>query len=72
MCHTDLQVLEGVYKEAGSFEGMIGSHEPAGVVVKLGSKAESEGVVKVGDRVGSINVSWAFVFSPPAVTLLHV
>lgn len=57
MCHTDLQVLEGVYKEAGSYTGMIGSHEPAGVVVKLGPKAESEGVVKLGDRVGSINVS---------------
>lgn len=55
MCHTDLQVLEGVYEEAGSFKGMIGSHEPAGIVVKLGPKAESEGLVKVGDRVGSIN-----------------
>ncbi|UZJ55813.1 hypothetical protein CBS101457_005133 [Exobasidium rhododendri] len=55
MCHTDLQVLEGVYEEAGSHKGMIGSHEPAGVVVKLGPKAESEGLVKVGDRVGSIN-----------------
>lgn len=48
-------MLEGVYEEAGSFKGMIGSHEPAGIVVKLGPKAESEGLVKVGDRVGSIN-----------------
>lgn len=55
MCHTDLQVLEGVYEEAGSYKGMIGSHEPAGVVVKLGPKADSERIVKVGDRVGSIN-----------------
>jgi propanol-preferring alcohol dehydrogenase len=55
MCHTDLQVLEGVYDDAGSFKGMVGSHEPAGVVVKLGSKAESEGLVKIGDRVTSIN-----------------
>lgn len=55
MCHTDLQVLEGVYKDAGAHEGQIGSHEPAGVVVKVGPQAEKEGRVKVGDRVGSIN-----------------
>ena len=54
MCHTDLQVLEGVYTEAGAHLGMIGSHEPAGIVVKLGPKAE-ETKVHIGQRVGSIN-----------------
>lgn len=54
-CHTDLQVAQGVYEEAGAKPGMIGSHEPAGVVVKLGSGAQKRGLLKVGDRVGSIN-----------------
>lgn len=54
---VDLQVLEGVYKDAGSFKKMIPSHEPVGVIVKMSSKAESDGKVKVGDRVLSINVS---------------
>lgn len=53
-CHTDLQVLEGVYSSAGSKPGIIGSHEPAGVVVKAGPKVQETGI-KVGDRVGSIN-----------------
>lgn len=53
-CHTDLQVLQGVYESAGAKPGLIGSHEPAGVVVKAGPKA-SEAGIKVGDRVGSIN-----------------
>ena len=34
---------------------MIGSHEPAGIVVKVGSEAEKNGNIKPGDRVGSIN-----------------
>lgn len=34
---------------------MIGSHEPAGIVVKLGADAEKLGKFKIGDRVGSIN-----------------
>lgn len=53
-CHTDLQVLEGVYESAGAKPGLVGSHEPAGTVVKLGSQASKSGV-SVGDRVGSIN-----------------
>lgn len=53
-CHTDLQVLQGVYESAGAKPGLIGSHEPAGLVVKVGPKADEAGV-KVGDRVGSIN-----------------
>jgi hypothetical protein len=56
-CATLIYRLEGVYESQGTFKGMVGSHEPAGVVVKLGPKAESEGTVKLGDRVGSINVS---------------
>lgn len=55
MCHTDLQVFEGVYNEQGAHKGMIGSHEPAGVVVALGPDAEKDSKVKIGDRVGSIN-----------------
>lgn len=53
-CHTDLQVLQGVYEAAGAKPGLIGSHEPAGLVAKAGPKA-SEAGIKVGDRVGSIN-----------------
>ena len=59
-CHTDLQVLQGVYASAGAKPGLIGSHEPVGVVVKMGSEAGKNGKVKNGDRVGSINVG-AFV-----------
>ncbi|KAH9893672.1 GroES-like protein [Xylariomycetidae sp. FL2044] len=53
-CHTDLQVMQGVYASAGAKPGLIGSHEPAGVVVAVGSDADKNNV-KVGDRVGSIN-----------------
>lgn len=53
-CHTDLQVQQGVYASAGAKPGIIGSHEPAGVVVKAGPKAGEAGI-KIGDRVGSIN-----------------
>lgn len=52
-CHTDLQVLEGVYESQGGKPGLVGSHEPAGTVVKLGRGADR--YVKLGDRVGSIN-----------------
>ncbi|KAN0062663.1 hypothetical protein ACQY0O_004853 [Thecaphora frezii] len=53
-CHTDLQVMEGVYESAGAKPGLVGSHEPVGIVVKVGSDAEKSNI-KVGDRVGSIN-----------------
>ncbi|KAB8542120.1 hypothetical protein FH972_025583 [Carpinus fangiana] len=54
-CHTDLQVMQGVYESAGAKPGLIGSHEPVGIAVKVGSEAEKNGLVKVGDRIGSIN-----------------
>lgn len=53
-CHTDLQVMEGVYESAGAKPGLIGSHEPVGVVVQTGSEAGKHNI-KVGDRAGSIN-----------------
>ncbi len=53
-CHTDLQVMEGVYESQGAKPGLVGSHEPVGTVVKAGSDAGKSGI-KVGDRVGSIN-----------------
>ncbi|KAJ1019487.1 hypothetical protein NDA18_005970 [Ustilago nuda] len=53
-CHTDLQVMDGVYESQGAKPGLVGSHEPVGTVVKTGSDAEKSGI-KVGDRVGSIN-----------------
>lgn len=53
-CHTDLQVMEGVYEPDGATPGLIGSHEPAGTVVKAGSEADKSNI-HVGDRVGSIN-----------------
>ena len=57
-CHTDLQVMQGVYASSGAKPGLVGSHEPAGVVVKAGSDA-SKSSIHVGDRVGSIN-TYAF------------
>ncbi|OQD77128.1 hypothetical protein PENDEC_c003G02878 [Penicillium decumbens] len=57
-CHTDLQVLQGVYESAGAKPGLVGSHEPAGIVVKAGSDAAKSNI-HVGDRVGSIN-TYAF------------
>lgn len=53
-CHTDLQVQEGVYESAGAHPGLVGSHEPTGIVVKCGSDAGKSGIA-VGDHVGSIN-----------------
>lgn len=53
-CHTDLQVMEGVYESSGAKPGLIGSHEPVGIVVKAGSDAGKSNI-HVGDRVGSIN-----------------
>ncbi|EXF82343.1 alcohol dehydrogenase GroES-like domain-containing protein [Colletotrichum fioriniae PJ7] len=53
-CHTDLQVQQGVYASAGAKPGLVGSHEPAGTIIKLGSEAGKQGL-QVGDRVGSIN-----------------
>ncbi|KAK1141034.1 hypothetical protein N8T08_009607 [Aspergillus melleus] len=53
-CHTDLQVMQGVYESAGAKPGLVGSHEPAGKVVKAVSDAGKFGI-HVGDRVGSIN-----------------
>lgn len=62
-CHTDLQVLQGVYASAGAKPGLIGSHEPAGIVVKTGSEVEKNTGVRNGDRVGSINVRLLFISS---------
>ncbi|KAB5559921.1 chaperonin 10-like protein [Coniochaeta sp. 2T2.1] len=49
-CHSDLQVLQGQF---GTELPIIPSHEPAGVVVKVGSAYQ--GPLKVGDRVGVLN-----------------
>lgn len=53
-CHTDLQVMQGVYASDGAKPGLIGSHEPVGIVVKTGTHAGNSNI-HVGDRVGSIN-----------------
>lgn len=47
-CHTDLQVQQGVYASTDAKPGIIGSHEPAGLVAKAGPKVEETGV-KIGD-----------------------
>lgn len=52
------QVEQGAYASAGAKPGLIGSHEPAGTVVKTGSHA-GKSKIHVGDRVGSIN-TYAF------------
>lgn len=49
-CHSDLQVLQGQFK---SPLGMIPSHEPAGVIVQVGTSCSGEW--KVGERVGALN-----------------
>ncbi|KAF2833785.1 GroES-like protein [Ophiobolus disseminans] len=49
-CHSDLQVLRGQFPAKLP---MIPSHEPAGRIVQVGSKAK--GQWKVGDRVGILN-----------------
>ena len=54
-CHTDLQVLEGVYEGAGSKPPLVGSHEPVGRIVAFGKNGDRNGELKIGDRVGSIN-----------------
>lgn len=46
-CHTDHQVYEGFYQ---SQTPQVGSHEPAGTVVAVGSKAAKS--FKEGQRVG--------------------
>jgi D-arabinose 1-dehydrogenase-like Zn-dependent alcohol dehydrogenase len=48
-CHTDCMALENAFESKLPF---IGSHEPAGVVIEVGS--EVQGFVK-GDRVGCLN-----------------
>ncbi|KAI9162864.1 Amidase [Paramyrothecium foliicola] len=53
-CHSDLQVLKGQFS---SPLGMIPSHEPAGVIAKVGP--EYHGDLKVGDRVGALNFKHA-------------
>ncbi|KAJ4005987.1 hypothetical protein NW752_001234 [Fusarium irregulare] len=48
-CHTDCMALNGEFNTELPF---IGSHEPAGIVVEVGSEAEG---FEVGDRVGCLN-----------------
>lgn len=49
-CHTDYQVYQGVYQ---SKTPLIGSHEPAGTIVAVGSQAAK--AFKEGQRVGVLN-----------------
>ncbi|KEZ45075.1 Alcohol dehydrogenase GroES-like domain-containing protein [Scedosporium apiospermum] len=49
-CHSDLQVIQGQFPTTLP---MIPSHEPSGVVVRVGSKCA--GSWKPGDRVGVLN-----------------
>ncbi|KAJ9160591.1 Alcohol dehydrogenase GroES-like domain-containing protein [Coniochaeta hoffmannii] len=49
-CHSDLQVIHGQF---GTKLPIIPSHEPAGVIVQVGSRCG--GSWKVGDRVGVLN-----------------
>ncbi|KAL9048864.1 MAG: hypothetical protein Q9162_007515 [Coniocarpon cinnabarinum] len=54
-CHTDLMVEQGALGPFGATDSMIGSHEPCGIAVALGSEAQKNGQIKPGDRVGTIN-----------------
>ncbi|KAH8881024.1 alcohol dehydrogenase GroES-like domain-containing protein [Thozetella sp. PMI_491] len=49
-CHSDLQALEGQF---GSPLTMIASHEPAGIIAKVGPACRGDW--KEGDRVGVLN-----------------
>ncbi|KAF5706621.1 alcohol dehydrogenase V [Fusarium globosum] len=49
-CHTDLMVYHGITQVSLPF---IGSHEPAGTIVALGS--DVPGIWHIGDRVGVTN-----------------
>ncbi|KAI8653692.1 PKS-ER domain-containing protein [Fusarium sp. Ph1] len=49
-CHTDFQVIQGVYKTKLP---VTGSHEPAGTVAALGEGVRGDW--KLGDRVGVLN-----------------
>lgn len=48
-CHSDLMVLDPA---SNSPLPLVGSHEPAGVVVEVGNEAEG---FAVGDRVGCLS-----------------
>ncbi|KAI0415336.1 alcohol dehydrogenase GroES-like domain-containing protein [Xylaria grammica] len=49
-CHSDLQVLSGQF---GTKLPIIPSHEPAGIVIRVGRNCS--GGFRVGDRVGVLN-----------------
>ncbi|CAG9955455.1 unnamed protein product [Clonostachys rosea f. rosea IK726] len=49
-CHTDFQVIQGVYK---SKLPITGSHEPAGTIAAVGEGIKAGW--KVGDRIGVLN-----------------
>lgn len=54
-CHSDVQVLNGQFS---SPLPLIPSHEPAGVIVEVGSAVSKDSATapwKVGDRVGVLN-----------------
>lgn len=61
-CHSDLQVIHGQFESALP---LIPSHEPAGKIVKVGSKCE--GKWKVGDRVGVLNFKNACTKCPGCI-----
>ncbi|KAF2644677.1 GroES-like protein [Massarina eburnea CBS 473.64] len=54
-CHSDLQVFQGQFSKGGfpTKLPLIPSHEPAGIIAKVG--ASVKGPWKVGDRVGVLN-----------------
>lgn len=55
-CHTDLQILEGDGPQVPGYlgpSGLAGSHEPSGVIVRLGTDAANKGEFKIGDRIAA-------------------
>lgn len=52
LCHTDIGVAQGHKANEGSKVPMTAGHEPAGVVLAVGSRVER---FKEGDRVGFVN-----------------
>ena len=54
LCHTDMMMFTGEFKNPKVTYPVTGSHEPAGTVVALGDTAEQEKIIELGTRVAGL------------------